>query len=626
MSEPWFFNVLPCHPRPYPDECLSGYLLRLAQANNASSLWSLIQDLFPTWPYPQRVAMLRWEYPIDDWGRLPLRTQLSPADLKALTVQSWVEKFRPLLTPKWPASLSPGHFLHGVVNPRLQVCPLCLQSEPYVRLLWRLMPVTACLEHNCLLQTHCSQCGEPLTVIGPFQHHLLCAHCGQDLRHLPVSIASPEDLLTQQHRQAALRFLLDPSVTLIKPLDAQVPKTPRYLPQAVGRKFRYLRIQADRSISEIAQQIDVLEEVVCALERGRRTPFPIYLAYLDALSVSWPDFAALDVSPETELPSRPYRLLHLRICPNPECSNHQPPPSTRVRISTDIPQRRVVRLHCSVCGKHFTRSYDGELRTRPCYAPPSPDPRRLQKPDDQINRLVELGLQGVSNIQIAAQLGWCETTVHRYWIALDLEEQVHQAQEHRKQQEQQQRHAAFHARLEAVLMNLLEQGREITLHQINRAMGYAGNCVDRFPDWAEYLQMTTQSHNAQVRQRQYDTFLTQLMQATEELKRQGLSLTVQGIVRQANLSYDKIRWHHPELLSILRRIVREHTIEMKRLRLQRLSARIDQAASRLAAQNKPLSRRAILTEAGLSDSTARSDPAIHDLLHQWVGKLTGKQG
>lgn len=625
MSEPWFFNVLPCHPNPYPGECLSGYLLRLAQANNAPSLWSLIQDLFPTWPYPQRVVMLRWEYPIDDWGRLPLRTQQSPADLKALTVQSWVEKFRPLLTPKWPAFLSPGHFLHGVVSPQLQVCPLCLRSEPYVRLLWRLMPVTACLEHNCLLQTHCNQCGAALTAIGPLQRHLFCAHCGQDLRHLPVIMASPEDLLTQQHRQTALRFLLDPSVTLIKP-SAQVPEAPRHLPQTIGRKFRYLRIQTGRPMSEIAQQIGVLKDVICNLEQGRKTPFPVYLAYLEALAVSWPDFAALDVPPETELPSRQYRLLHLRLCPNPECSSHQPPPSLRVRIATDIPQRCVVRLHCSVCGKNFTRSYDGELRTRPCYAQPSPAPRCLKKPDSEVKQLIEWGLQGVSNTQIAAQLGWCQTTVHNYWLALGLESQVHQAQALHEKQEQQQRHTAFRTRLEMVLTTLLKQDYPITFDQVNQALGCANNYVGQFPELAEYVQTMIQPHNVQVRQRQYDTFLTQLMQATEELKQQGLSLTVQGIVRQANLSYDKIRWHHPELLSILRRIVREHTTEMKRLRFQHLSICIDQAASRLAAQNKPLSCRAILTEAGLSDSTARYDPAIQDLLHQWVGKLTGRPG
>ena len=30
MAEAWFFRAYPCRPVPYPDECLSGYLLRLA--------------------------------------------------------------------------------------------------------------------------------------------------------------------------------------------------------------------------------------------------------------------------------------------------------------------------------------------------------------------------------------------------------------------------------------------------------------------------------------------------------------------------------------------------------------------------------------------------------------------
>ena len=85
MTGPWFFEVMPYRPSPYPDECLSGYLLRLAEANHVVSFWKLAQDLFPLWQdYPQ-AAMLRWEYPMENWGRIPLRTQLSLADLRRLT-------------------------------------------------------------------------------------------------------------------------------------------------------------------------------------------------------------------------------------------------------------------------------------------------------------------------------------------------------------------------------------------------------------------------------------------------------------------------------------------------------------------------------------------------------------
>ena len=68
MLKPWFFDVLPFRPIPYPEECLSGYLVRLAEANGEVRLWDLVGDLFPRWVGPQQLALLRWEYPVDDWG------------------------------------------------------------------------------------------------------------------------------------------------------------------------------------------------------------------------------------------------------------------------------------------------------------------------------------------------------------------------------------------------------------------------------------------------------------------------------------------------------------------------------------------------------------------------------
>ena len=87
MPEPWFFDVLACHPPPYPGECLSGYLIRLAEANHCIDLWSFISDLFPLFRSAKQISLLCTEYPIDDWGRIPLRTQLPLATLKSLTVR-----------------------------------------------------------------------------------------------------------------------------------------------------------------------------------------------------------------------------------------------------------------------------------------------------------------------------------------------------------------------------------------------------------------------------------------------------------------------------------------------------------------------------------------------------------
>ena len=190
MAEPWFFDVLPYRPSPYPGECLSGYLLRLAEANGFLSFWDLATDLFPAFQTYRPMGLLRWEYPVDDWGRIPLRTQLSAPSCGRLTVLPWVEKFRPAPVVTRPARLSPGHFLRGMVNPYLQVCPLCLQEQAYLRLIWRLAPVQVCTHHGCLLQAQCHRCGTALTVLGPTHRHLRCAVCDADLRTLPVEPAA----------------------------------------------------------------------------------------------------------------------------------------------------------------------------------------------------------------------------------------------------------------------------------------------------------------------------------------------------------------------------------------------------------------------------------------------------
>ena len=79
LAEPWYYDVLPCRPPPYAGECLTGYLLRLAEANHLASFPDLVFDLFPLWSETLQLGLLRWEYPVDDWGRLPLRTQLPPS-------------------------------------------------------------------------------------------------------------------------------------------------------------------------------------------------------------------------------------------------------------------------------------------------------------------------------------------------------------------------------------------------------------------------------------------------------------------------------------------------------------------------------------------------------------------
>ena len=450
MAEPWFFDVLPYRPAPYAGECLSGYLLRLADANGLRHFPDLTDELFPRWRKSHHPTLLRWEYPVEDWGCMPLRTQLPLAELRRLTVAPWLEKFRPPLKLHPPRAVSPGLVLHGIIQPQLQICPLCLQKQPYTRLLWRLQPVAVCLDHGCVLQSRCQCCHTDLTPVSTHHRHLHCPVCDADLRTLPVVAAAPELLVAQQPKQAALHFLLDPDVTLVKTWSPEPAQSATQLAQAVGMKFRYLRSQAGLSITTMAIRLNTQDHRVAALELGRYTAWPLYLAYLEALALSWPEFAALEVPSDWLAASQTPLCMPLRLCPTPDCPNHQPPPNVSVKLLADLPALGIARFHCTRCGRRFTRTYAGQLTGKPRRPPIQPgDPPTVPKSSTEIARLVEMGLQGRDNREIAHQLGWGEKTVRMYWISLGLETQVHQAQVQRRAQEKLERHASIRVRIDA---------------------------------------------------------------------------------------------------------------------------------------------------------------------------------
>jgi len=613
QNKPWFFDVLPCRPPPYPGECLSGYLLRLAQANRFSSFWDLVSGLFPMWQAPHQISLLQWEYPVDDWGCIPLRTHLSLTELRRLTVAPWIEKFRPPLTLRRPGYLSPGHFLRGTVNPHLQVCPPCLQAQPYLRLMWRLMPAQVCLDHGCLLQAQCHRCGAPLTVVGATQRHLHCAACDADLRTLPVVSASADLLTAQRHQQAELQFLLDPAVTLVKDLTGD----PR---EAIGLKFRYLRLQEGQSVVAMTQQVGIFAGAITSLELGRSAPLPLYLTYLETLSWSWSDFAALKVPYEFVQSLKEPPFMHLRLCPAPECPNHQPPPSMGVKLLRDLPDCRKARFRCTACGRRFTRSYEGDLMAKPRRPLIRPgEPPTVVKSAEEIARLVEMGLQGLDNRQIARRLGWGEKTVRMYWISLDLEERVHQAQARRRAQEQQERYAALCDRVEAILQSFLNQDEEITLRRVDQALGYASEYLHNYPDLVERVREVARQHNAQVRQRRYETLSTRIAQAIKEAKKDNGTMTIHDIAQRAGLPYNRLYQSYPELHTMVRQAVQEHQARMRVARTEARCAQINEAAARLVAQGSRLTYKAILKEVGLHKCSAKADPVVQTLLRRWVG-------
>ena len=621
MSEDWFFESLPLRPGPYPGECLSGYLLRLADLNGYAIFWDMVGDLFPAWDAPQQINMLKWEYPLKDWGRIPRRTGLTLDELARLTVASWVAKFRVPPDLQHSIYMSPGHFLKSLVNPVLRVCPLCLQSQPYLRLLWRLLPVTVCLEHGCLLQERCSACGTILTPVSQDHRHLCCPTCGADFRSLSMIMASQDIVNVQRRRQEDFCFLLDPATTIAKANGLGYTAAGYNPSQAVGLKFRYLRYQTGISAKSMAQKTNLTLMAMRSIEQGVQAPLQHYLSYLEAMNLSWKEFAILEVPDEYVQEIQTHRHMHLRICPNPKCSNHPSFSGTRVQMLRDIPDLRIARFRCQVCGQRFTRSYDGELRIKP--RRPllrAREPHILMKSQDEIASLIEMGMRGECNQKIAHSLGWGVCTVRVYWITLGLEEQIHQAQVKRRTEEKLERYAIRRSQIQATLDSILARNQEVTLQQVSRALGANGNYWHSCCDQTDFVHEAIRQHNVRVRQRRDEAVSTQIARGIENLQCSDHIVKVAEIARQAGISCKQLRGHYPELRLKVHEAIQEQRTRLKEVQIKNQIKQIDVTAARLIAQGRRLNYRAILNTAGLSpyaDKSAR----IRDALMRWVSNF-----
>ncbi len=426
--------------------------------------------------------------------------------------------------------------------------------------------------------------------------------------------------MCQQQRHAALRFLLDPMVTLVPPDAPGQARPAAALPQLIGAKLRALREQAGWSVTALAARLAVPPPTINELERGRRTSaLPQYLAYLETLEVSWPALAALALPAAFLQPGQEPPLWELRRCPMPTCSQHAAP-STGVTRTIDLPVRQVARFRCKACGRQFTRAYDGSLREkprRPQIQPGNPPP--VVKPAEQIAELVMAGRQGLPNRQIAHQLGWGEKTVCAYWISLRLEEEVHRAQARRRAQEVQKRHAHLRQQVETILAALQRTDSVITLQHVGRALGRNVDYLQTVPELAILVREVAQQHNTVLRQRRDAELEACVIRALEGVRAATAPPSMRAITRQAGLDCDRFQVTHPALYARVRQAVNAERVARRTALRQRQITQIHATARRLVRQGSPLTYTGLLAAAGVDRYYGFRDRLIHEVLEQWIG-------
>jgi hypothetical protein len=610
---PWFFDILPYRPRPFPDECVSGYLLRLAELNGFPALWSFTQWIFPSWDSPQAQAILRWEYPTAEWARLALYTHLTIEELNQLTVLPLAEKLGRAPTRMHPATRA--RLVHGLVNPSLRICPRCVEEQPYIRLMWRLLPVEVCLRHRCVLVDHCPHCHALLTAVGYGQQHLRCSHCRADLRDGPQAVTVAGRLLEEQsQRQADLAYLLNPGVSLV----AGVPNSRTEVltvAGAIGMKFRFLLDRVGQPMVAWARTTGISVEVLGCIHTGQPVPLHDYLRYLATFGISWPAFAALQVPNAFIEQFRTPAHLPLRVCPTPGCVHAQAPTAKGIQLLADIPDRRLARFRCMACGRNFTRTYDGQWVSRPSRRytdPPPPKPRR------EVAQLKRMGLRGDSNRVIAEALGWDPQTVQHYWVALDMLDQVKRARATRRARARQQRTRQLRREADAALASLAQQAETITQSKVVQAMGYTHDILSNNPEVAVYISGAARQLNAALRARQCEAVRSRLEQVLADLPSRKAFTTLQDVGSEVGLSSRVIRSRYPDLYRALKAALKTRRYQRRQAHTRERLTQVDEAAKRLIARGERLSGPAIIQEAGFS-RYAISSPGIRDAVRRWVG-------
>lgn len=210
-------NLWPVHLKPYPDELLSSWLLRLAHAHG------LKLQTFCSRVFGKEKSI--WNRDIDKFAPEWLINHLAAAtgtplqDVINTTLKSYegvlYETHQPNGNTRWVNPIGIYHRTHK--NFGLQFCPICLRhdTDPYFRKYWRLAFFTECEKHHILLHDRCPDCGSAVnfhrvemgirSLIKP-KSVVNCFQCGYDLRDAPITRINCADWQTSIMYRTILDF------------------------------------------------------------------------------------------------------------------------------------------------------------------------------------------------------------------------------------------------------------------------------------------------------------------------------------------------------------------------------------------------------------------------------------
>lgn len=270
------WKTLPLHPHPQPLESLTGYMIRLAEANGFKSTKQLLA--LAGLPPSKSASWYRFpDYPVPSYcAGLAQLTGCPEERLHHLTFVPLVQHFGHATNPHHLRQ-----FLARSLASSLRYCSSCLASHstPYYSLLWRFLILPGCATHGVYLLDQCGHCGSNLPLLCSLPQLLKCPMCQGDLRTSSAVRLSDQDLQATKLYTQVLSMLLSPIPRLQDRAQAKV----------IGKHCMALRQRRDLSITEVAQLSGQDLSVIIDIEQvshRRRANFDDYIRYVHALSCS----------------------------------------------------------------------------------------------------------------------------------------------------------------------------------------------------------------------------------------------------------------------------------------------------------------------------------------------------
>ncbi|WP_319542716.1 TniQ family protein [uncultured Pseudodesulfovibrio sp.] len=189
-------KLLPVHPKPLPDELITSWIVRIAEAN-AVKLHTLTRFLFGDHkrsPWVRDVARSGPDWLVDKISEV---IGVSRNVVRGTTFDSYFRKVFPCKQVsgqlRWllPAKIRSSNRL----GYSIQYCPVCLSDDThqYFRRRWRMGFYTFCAVHGLMLLDACPQCDSPIVIhrrdftvdVNQAGKISQCHVCGLDMRVAP---------------------------------------------------------------------------------------------------------------------------------------------------------------------------------------------------------------------------------------------------------------------------------------------------------------------------------------------------------------------------------------------------------------------------------------------------------